>query len=153
MCKFGGANGHLDRPQRRNLHMGHVPAMHGPKEGTDGGKHSELGLGACKDRHVGHEVVAEHAMLRMLMMIAVTNGMTMMMTMMMTVTMTMFTSIIWFLAPAGFLAKLNKVAFGTHPNVKTKYIEPLLEPIPKKLKLCAYVFGSFPQYIYVLTAI
>ena len=28
MCKFGGANGHLDRPQRRNLHMGHVPAMH-----------------------------------------------------------------------------------------------------------------------------
>ena len=94
MCKFGGANGHLDRPQRRNLHMGHVPAMHGPKEGTDGGKHSELGLGACKDRHVGHEVVAEHAMLRMLMMIAMTNEMTMIMTMMMTVTMTMFTSII-----------------------------------------------------------
>ena len=87
MCKFGGANGHLDRPQRRNLHMGHVPAMHGPKEGTDGGKQSELGLGACKDRHVGREVVAEHAMLRMLMMIAVTKWMTMMMTMMMAVTM------------------------------------------------------------------
>ena len=94
MCKFGGANGHLDRPQRRTLHMGHVPAIHGPTEGTDGGKQSELGLGACKDRHVGREVVAEHAMLRMLMMIAVANEMTMMMTMMMTVTMTMFTSII-----------------------------------------------------------
>ena len=54
------------------------------------GDPSELGLGACKERHVDHEVVAEHAMLRMLMMVAVTNEMTMMMTMMMTVTMTMF---------------------------------------------------------------